>query len=29
MTALKKKSEPCDEQLRRMCKGPAEEITEG
>ena len=29
MTALKKKSETCDEQLRRMCKAHAEEITEG
>ena len=29
MTALKKKSETCEEQLRRMCKNIAEEITEG
>jgi len=29
MTALKKKSETCEEQLRRMCKEIAEEITEG
>ena len=29
MTALKKKSETCEEQLRRMCKAHAEEITEG
>ena len=29
MTALKKKSETCDEQLHRMCKAHAEEITEG
>ena len=29
MSALKKKSETCDEQLRRMCKNIAEEITEG
>ena len=29
MTALKKKSETCEEQLRRMCKHIAEEITEG
>ena len=28
MTALKKKSETCEEQLRRMCKDIAEEITE-
>ena len=28
MTALKKKSETCDEQLRRMCKAHAEEITD-
>ena len=27
MTALKKKSETCEEQLRRMCKAHAEEIT--
>ena len=29
MTALRKKSETCEEQLRRMCKNIAEEITEG
>ena len=29
MTALKKKSETCGEQLVRMCKNIAEEITEG
>ena len=29
MTALKKKSETCEKQLRRMCKNIAEEITEG
>ena len=29
MTAIKKKSETCEEQLRRMCKRIAEEITEG
>ena len=29
MTALKKKSETCEEQLRRMCKNIAEEITDG
>ena len=29
MTALKKKSETCEEQLRRMCKTIAQEITEG
>ncbi len=29
MTALKKKSETCEEQLRRMCKNIAEGITEG
>ena len=28
MSALKKKSETCEEQLRRMCKNIAEEITE-
>ena len=28
MTALKKKSETCEEQLRRMCKAHAEEITD-
>ena len=28
MTALKKKSETCEEQLRRMCKDIAEEITD-
>jgi hypothetical protein len=27
MTALKKKSETCEEQLRRMCKEIAEEIS--
>ena len=29
MTALRKKSETCDQQLRRMCKTIAQEITEG
>ena len=29
MSAVKKKSETCEEQLRRMCKSIAEEITEG
>ena len=29
MTALKKKSETCEERLRRMCKNIAEEITAG
>ncbi len=29
MSAVKKKSETCGEQLRRMCKDIAEEITEG
>lgn len=29
MTALKKKSETCEEQLRRMCKNIAEGITDG
>ena len=29
MTAIKKKSETCEEQLRRMCRSIAEEITEG
>ena len=29
MSAVKKKSETCEEQLRRMCKEIAEEITEG
>ena len=29
MTALKKKSETCEEQLRRMCKQIAENITSG
>ena len=29
MSALKKKSETCEEQLRRMCKNIAEEITDG
>ena len=29
MTALKKKSETCEEQLRRMCKNIAEDITAG
>ena len=28
MTALKKKSETCEEQLRRMCKDIAEEISD-
>ena len=28
MSALKKKSETCEEQLRRMCKDIAEEITD-
>ncbi len=28
MTALKKKSETCEEQLRRMCKEIAEDITD-
>ena len=28
MTALKKKSETCEEQLRRMCKNIAEDITD-
>ena len=28
MSAVKKKSETCEEQLRRMCKNIAEEITE-
>ena len=28
MTAVKKKSETCDEQLRRMCKTIADDITE-
>ena len=28
MTALKKKSETCEEQLRRMCKTIAEDITD-
>ncbi len=28
MTALKKKSETCEEQLRRMCKRIADDITE-
>ena len=28
MTALKKKSETCEEQLERMCKAHAEEITD-
>ena len=28
MTALKKKSETCEEQLRRMCKTIADDITE-
>jgi hypothetical protein len=29
MSALKKKSETCEEQLRRMCKNIAQEITDG
>ena len=29
MTAIKKKSETCEEQLRRMCKSIAEDMTEG
>ena len=29
MTALKKKSETCEEQLRRMCKNIADSITDG
>ena len=29
MSAVKKKSETCEQQLRRMCKIIAEEITEG
>jgi len=29
MSAVKKKSETCEEQLRRMCKRIADEITEG
>ena len=29
MSALKKKSETCDEQLRRMCKNIADDITDG
>ena len=29
MSAVKKKSETCEEQLRRMCKNIAEGITEG
>ena len=29
MKALKKKSETCEEQLRRMCKDIVEEITDG
>ena len=29
MNALKKKSETCEEQLRRMCKDIAENITDG
>ena len=29
MSALKKKSETCEEQLRRMCKNIAEDITDG
>ena len=28
MSAIKKKSEPCEEQLRRMCKRIADDITE-
>ena len=29
MTAIKKKSETCEEQLRRMCKNIADDITDG
>ncbi len=29
MTALRKKSETCEEKLRRMCKNIAEDITDG
>ena len=29
MSAVKKKSETCEEQLRRMCKSIADEITDG
>ena len=29
MSALKKKSETCEQQLRRMCKNIADEITDG
>ena len=29
MTALKKKSETCEQQLRRMCKTIAQELTDG
>ena len=29
MSALKKKSETCEEQLRRMCKNIADDITDG
>ena len=29
MTALKKKSETCEDKLRRMCKNIAEDITAG
>ena len=29
MTAIRKKSETCEEQLRRMCKNIAEDITAG
>ena len=29
MSTIRKKSETCEEQLRRMCKNIAEEITEG
>tara|TARA_Y100000401_G_C8210739_1_gene168310 strand:+ start:82 stop:417 length:336 start_codon:yes stop_codon:yes gene_type:complete len=29
MSALKKKSETCEQQLRRMCKDIADEITDG
>ena len=29
MSAVKKKSETCEEQLRRMCKDIAQEITDG
>ena len=29
MSAVKKKSETCEEQLRRMCKNIADDITDG